>query len=112
MQGTWEVANFEGDNPPPDIKQLVFKDDRMLAGDLEMGRFTLDPKKSPKHFDFTAGDGPPFAPQVRGKLVPGIYELKGDELKICSTVPDKERPTEFAANAERQCVLLVLKRKK
>jgi len=40
----------------------------------------------------------------------GRYALKGDELKICFAIREKERPTEFASNQGIAAVLLVLKR--
>jgi len=43
-------------------------------------------------------------------LIPGIYELKKDELKICARVFGNDRPTEFASPAGSSVVLLILRR--
>jgi uncharacterized protein (TIGR03067 family) len=56
------------------------------------GEITLDESKSPKQWDwknFTLPDGTTTPPNL------AIYELKGDELTLCSGGPEKDRPTEF-----------------
>ena len=40
----------------------------------------------------------------------GIYELKGDDLKICLSLANAPRPTEFSATAKNEQSLMVLKR--
>ena len=61
--------------------------------------FTLDPAKSPKQIDFKALSD--------GKTGLGIYELRGDELKLCLANPGKERPSSF----DGKLPVLNLKRK-
>jgi uncharacterized protein (TIGR03067 family) len=53
-------------------------------------RFKSDPSKSPKTVDYvnTAGAN-------KGKTQLGIYELKGDLLRVCMAAPGSERPTRF-----------------
>jgi uncharacterized protein (TIGR03067 family) len=48
--------------------------------------------------------------KVEVKTLKGIYSLEGDSLKICFNMPDKDRPTEFAAKDGQ--VLITLKRAK
>jgi uncharacterized protein (TIGR03067 family) len=58
------------------------------------GEVKLDEKKSPKQIDwvkFTRPDGT----EAEANL--GIYELKGDEFKVCNGGPGNSRPTEFKA---------------
>jgi RNA polymerase sigma factor (sigma-70 family) len=112
LQGTWDVVTTEKNFPNariPDIKQLVFDGEQMRADDHVMGKFNLDPKQNPKHFDIIPDSGPK---SVKGMLFQGIYELKGDELKICTRAPGKERPTEFTGKEGSECMLIVLKRAK
>jgi RNA polymerase sigma factor (sigma-70 family) len=66
--------------------------------------YTLDPAKSPKEIDLT---------EAADKGVhKGIYELKGDSLKICSAHPPLDRPTEFTSPEGQNVILIVLKRAK
>jgi uncharacterized protein (TIGR03067 family) len=52
--------------------------------------FTSDPSQSPKTIDYlnTAG-------AHKGKKQQGIYELRGDELKVCIAAPGAPRPTKL-----------------
>ena len=51
----------------------------------------LDPSKKPKAIDAT-----PLAGAFKGKTVLGIYQLEGEELRICLPKQgDKERPSDF-----------------
>jgi len=56
------------------------------------GTHKLDTTKSPKTIDITDTEGP-----FKGKTVKGIYELKGDEFRICYSLPGKDRPKSFTA---------------
>ena len=92
--------------------RLTFKGDKLLvrgnfADDtVAECAYALDPKQSPKQLDFT----PPKA----GKPVLGIYEVKGDELKVCMRHADSKggRPTAFATKEGSGLVLIVFKREK
>ena len=57
----------------------------------EMG-FTLEPSKSPKQIDIDRD----------GNQQLGIYELLGDELKICVDQLGKKRPTELKSASGSQ----------
>ena len=96
LEGTWHmVACEEGgkllapENTNPadfltfDGTKLHFKSG--LRG--LPGTFTIDPSKNPKWMDHTFQDG---------KLVyKGIYEFKGDKLRVFMGLPGGERPSEF-----------------
>ena len=43
--------------------------------------------------------------------VPGIYQLEGNQLTVCYTVPGQARPTQFSTRAGDMRLLAVLKRK-
>jgi uncharacterized protein (TIGR03067 family) len=65
--------------------------------------YTLDPTKKPKEIDFTDF--------TKGGDAKGIYELDGDNLKMC--VDDTPtRPTDFTTQAGSSRKLFVLKRDK
>ena len=136
IQGTWKIVSMSigKEKPGIDITKLrlrftenqiiaVFEFDGKEKKEKDDSKFRLDSTK--KHFDVID-----VAIREDGKrkeiIRPGIYELKGDELKICwaverhpkkdkdGTITDKgtpaTRPTEFKAGEDR--VLLILKRDK
>lgn len=55
------------------------------------GTHTLDETKTPKTVDFVHTEGP-----LKGKTFLGIYELKGDDLRICLARPGEPRPTDLS----------------
>lgn len=116
LEGTWKVVAAEHDGDPLDrivggvmvIKENNFhvktKGGTELKGDL-----ILSPTKKPKHIDYVHQDGP-----LKDKKWEGIYELKGDTLKICYAEADseKERPTEFKTLKNSKLLYLELSREK
>jgi uncharacterized protein (TIGR03067 family) len=113
MQGMWEVVSSEEGGQPPkeswkksralidseiNLFNLIGTDPPTRIG-LNMKR--LDAAKSPKEIDL----------EMDGSPRPGIYELKGNDLKICYDQDGKTRPTEFKTKEGDRFLLLVLKRK-
>src|SRR5437667_4893405 len=86
---------------------VVFAKDKITfkSGDKTDGEFAykLDPGKKPKWIDLApiGRDGKP------GKTALGIYELDGDNLKVCHPDPGKERSTTFTSKPDS--VLFILK---
>jgi uncharacterized protein (TIGR03067 family) len=74
-------------------------------------KYKLDENKKPKTIDLTAGgrDGSGKKPD---DVLPGIYELDGDSLKICLGLPGKDRPTEPSAKEGAKQTLYTYKREK
>ena len=100
LQGEWEIVgvakdgkDLEGGEADNIKKQkFVFKGDVLTTrGPCD---FKLDPMKKPAHLDITPREGPE---NERGKLFPGIYELKGDRLRVSFANPDGPRPEQFDA---------------
>ena len=100
------------------VKQIVggtltVKDNNFAiktAGGTELkGDLILDPAKTPKHINFAHQDGP-----LKDKTWQGIYELKGDALKLCyaEADSDKERPSEFQTLKKSRLLLIEMKREK
>jgi uncharacterized protein (TIGR03067 family) len=74
---------------------------------VEKGGFTVDPSKKPKQMDVKPVEG-----QNQGKTLLAIYELDGDDLKICFVESGKDRPTDFSSDKDSGRVLHVYKRAK
>lgn len=115
IKGTWIVVLAERDGKDVTDKEVrltfdaagkavVKKGDKLLFE----GTIKIDPTKKPKTLDATQtseGDN-------KGKTIPGIYVLEGDTLKVCSTAPGKDRPTEFSSKAGSGHFLREYKREK
>jgi uncharacterized protein (TIGR03067 family) len=94
------------------VRYYTFKGDRTFLIQLgdsvtETGTWSIDTTVSPKNFDHIPDkDGRP------GPLVPGIYEVGGDVLKISFLPPNAEnkRPTQFAAAVSNGSFLFIMKR--
>ena len=113
LDGQWEIKSMlrGGKEPPEDAPkpELTVKGDVLTVkiGDRTFqATVQADPTKTPKTIDMTLSEGP-----HKGETVKGIYEVKGDELRVCHGEPGADRPTEFASKGEGE-VLGVWKRVK
>jgi uncharacterized protein (TIGR03067 family) len=114
LQGTWTVvsAELDGNKLPQDQAkgELVFKGDKYsysAGGETGEGTYKIDPSKKPKTMDAVPADGP-----FKGQTVEEIYEVEGDELKICLATPGTKRPTDFTAAAGSNRMSFTYKRAK
>jgi uncharacterized protein (TIGR03067 family) len=57
---------------------------------LAQANITLDPTSNPKGISFEFADGP-----LKGVKRHGIYEIAGNQLKLCYGPSDRPKPTEF-----------------
>src|SRR5262245_15228368 len=125
LLGTWTVTQLEvnGTRFPAEATkdfQFIFAADKMTrqrGGKVESeAAYRVNPSKSPKWMDFTDG-----ASKEKEKVVPVIYELDGDTLKLCFPADYKKdgkladgvkRPEKLDGAAGSNRVLMVLKREK
>ncbi len=116
IAGIWILTNavIDGtDRPPPSSERVVyhFKAGKVLIRtrtNEQSGTYEIFPGRRPPAIDLALGTG-----ADKGKRAKGLYELNGDELKICMPKDkDAERPREVASKKESGTVLLVLKRDK
>jgi uncharacterized protein (TIGR03067 family) len=124
LQGTWVLMAMEKNgNAAPEFVlgklTVTFKGDTMaMDGPLLTVKgkeavkpeFTikLDPSKKPKAIDATPLNG-----KFEGKTVLGIYQLEGDELKMCLPKQgDKERPSDFKSPEGSDLAFMTFKRSK
>lgn len=114
IQGEWTVVSSEsGGEPIPeeDVKKAsvsIIRDQFTFAEGASRRTMTfgVDLNQNPKHITLTKWDS-------RDNAQLGIYELKGDDLKICVDQTSKSRPSTFVTSKEnRGVLLLILKRKK
>ena len=120
LQGTWQTVASEvnGEKEPEDRSkqyQVVLEGDKMTItreGNTVMkGAFKLDAAQTPRRLDFKIEENPNDAEAV-GKTLEGIYEVKGEELKWCFAMPDRERPMAFKTEADSGQVFATLKKEK
>jgi len=119
LQGTWKVTKVvsAGKAQPEDlVKQItvLFEGDKVtvkLAADvLSESSFKLDAAKNPKQIDATSLTGPDKAQKKMS-----IYELNGDELKLCHFIGDeglKKRPASFDDDKTEPTSTMYLQRQK
>ena len=119
LQGTWAAATLEynGEKVLGDlIKELkvVVEGDTMTikseAPEVEKyGKATLkiDPATTPKVMDVSITKG-----DEKGTKFEGIYQVDGDEWKLCLKPFGKERPTKFESKADSGDVLIIFRRDK
>jgi uncharacterized protein (TIGR03067 family) len=115
LQGNWvrtsrhaDGKNTEDGDRPPDKQVRMEIKGNSLGGQ----NFTLDITQTPRHIDMTD-----VGPKGKQFSLPGIYELKGDVLKICVPFPFEgkfdqihKRPTEFISKAGENNVVEVYRR--
>jgi uncharacterized protein (TIGR03067 family) len=117
LQGTWKVTAvtyngkdfYEKGQPPFDFiikgDEIVVQGNDAVKKEYARMRFKLDPSFTPKLFDLTVTGGI----QLNAKME-GIYELKGDDLKLCIRIFGNDRPTKFEAPGDSSNALLILKK--
>ena len=119
LEGAWKTSSAEmggKEFKPADIgmEKVRIKGSKLtfLTKDKEVATFeiTIDPSKKPKHMEWVKSK--------KADPLPCIYELKGDELKLCFPLLPKEkakveikRPEGFETK-DKPVGLIVLKRQK
>jgi len=114
LQGTWQLESFEnGSRSKVNVKKrtlfiggelyLVREGDRVL----QAGVLRLLPNRSPRRIDVTVRQG-----KHEDNTMLGIYELKGDELKMCFDPEGENRPSKFAAKEDSSTFVAGYKRVK
>lgn len=119
FSGTWEIVAVEPQGGTKAAKQLIFRQDQTYSAldadgkELWGGTFDLDPTVTPNIWDHRSSES-----QKNGGDALGIYELDGDNLKVCCVVGNwkekqwtgKPRPSTFKLPAAD--VVLKLRRVK
>ncbi len=112
VTGDWQPTKMELDGnalPAEDVKEFLIsmsqgKYAAKRSGEvIDEGKSKIDGSKSPKHIELTATIG-----QDKDKTRLGIYEVKGDTMKLVLAAADKERPTKFESPAGGQLIYIEL----
>ena len=111
LQGTWNLMSLEmggREMPVPGGACIAVEGSRFQSlgmGEVYEGTVELNPRKKPKHIDMQFTAGP-----EKGNRSLGIYELHGNDWKLCLTVSGATRPTEFATSEGSGHALETLRR--
>jgi uncharacterized protein (TIGR03067 family) len=113
LAGAWTLDELTYDGDKLKLKfKVVFKGNEgavegneSVQNEYAKIKFKLDPAAKPKTMEITVSAG-----SQTDATMEAIYELKGDELRICAKVFGKGRPRDFAAPDGSSTVLVVLKR--
>ncbi len=114
LQGTWKLVSAMQDGkalPEEKVKKttIVFKDDTFrFPGSAEYatsraGTIKVDATRTPKQMD---------AISTEKEVMSGIYELNGDDYKVCFAPVGKPRPDELASKPGSGYILQIWKRQK
>jgi|EndMetStandDraft_3_1072993.scaffolds.fasta_scaffold130401_2 uncharacterized protein (TIGR03067 family) len=103
LEGSWKPTfakrgDLETSEHDLERRKMTIRNSRYSAWvprtpDFNLVEIRLDATKSPKHLDLVVVEGPNI-----GQTQLGIYELQGDELKVCYGF--KSRPTLFEARID------------
>jgi uncharacterized protein (TIGR03067 family) len=114
LEGTWEAVSavVDGSKHVPkegEGHRLIIQGNNytMEAAGKALGKGTLklNPTKKPRAIDLVLADG-----KFPGKAVPCIYQLNGDELRLCMGRIDDPRPGEFTAEQGSKRVLTIYRK--
>jgi RNA polymerase sigma factor (sigma-70 family) len=114
LQGAWKfVYAISGGRNDDDEMRFIFEKGTLKLekisnnGGVKTARvtdewkFKIDPSAKPKTIDID-----------KGRVMPGIYELDGDKLKICIREKGDERPAKFEVEKDSQVLLIGLVRER
>lgn len=130
--GNWKLVSLTkgGKEKDPDLKDARFKITATEIALLKDGKeaepitYRINPSKKPKEIDLIQKVSRKGDDKEMETIMPGIYELVGDDLKICWTMDrlpkkDKEGNVKEGAKAVRpkdfkneEAIILLLKRDK
>jgi uncharacterized protein (TIGR03067 family) len=115
LDGTWDgvsvLLNGKELPQPADGKMVVTISGGSLTlkigDDSYTSTISVDASKTPKTIDLTPDDG-----KNKGKTMKAVYEVKGDELKVCHGDWDSDRPKELASKEGNGLMVFTFKRVK
>jgi uncharacterized protein (TIGR03067 family) len=114
LQGAWQMASMENQGtsvPHEDIQNITVaikgSSYEVLGIDgSHSGTFTIDDSKRPKEMDIKSEAG-----SDSGEILKAIYELDGDNFRVCYARGDAPRPKDFSAPENSRQLLITYQRK-
>lgn len=111
MAGNWvpTLMQLNGKKQAEEVTKaikLTIRGDKyntVVGKEKDEGTLKLDATKEPREMDITSNIG-----ESKGKAVPCIYELKGDELRVCYGLDRIARPTDFTAGEDTKGVVMLI----
>jgi uncharacterized protein (TIGR03067 family) len=114
LQGTWQIEFQEENGEKVAAEELktrtiafgknaFFKKKNNIV--VQIAVMKIDPSKSPRTFNALIVQG-----DRKEDIMPGIYDLDGDTLKICIDTEGNQRPKEFKTAPKSGLLLIVCKR--
>ncbi|HVU86350.1 MAG TPA: TIGR03067 domain-containing protein [Pirellulales bacterium] len=101
MQGAWKIESLISDGEPVAAETIrtwrrLVKNDRVTwkRGEETLVELSIqyNPRAKPMTMVSTIESG-----DAKGQTMLSIYELNGDELRVCFAPPGKPRPKEFSS---------------
>jgi len=111
MAGDWTpvLMQLNGKKQPEELLKsikLTIKGDKyntVVGKEKDEGTLKLDATKEPREMDITTSVG-----ENKGKAIPCIYEIKGDELRVCYGLNGTARPADFKTGEDEKGVVMLI----
>lgn len=111
MAGDWApvLMQLNGKKQPANVLKSIKlsingdKYSTVTGLDQDEGTLVLDATKEPRQMDIISSVG-----ENKGKPIPCIYELKGNELRICYGLNGTARPADFKSGDDEKGVVLLM----
>jgi uncharacterized protein (TIGR03067 family) len=111
MAGDWVpvLMQLNGKKQPDKVTKAIRlsvsgdKYNTVVGEEKDEGTLKLDATKTPREMDIITSVG-----ENKGKPIPCIYELKGNELKVCYGLNGTGRPADFDAGKDGEGVIMLI----
>ena len=110
MAGDWVpvLMQLNGKKQPEELLKTIKlsitgnKYNRVVGKEKDEGTLKLDTAKEPREMNITSSVG-----EAKGKLIPCIYEIKEDELRVCYGLKGT-RPADFKASEDAKGGMMLI----
>ena len=111
MAGNWVpvLMQLNGKKQPDEVTRAIKltingnKYNTVVGKERDEGTLKLDATKEPREMDIITSVG-----ENKGKPIPCIYELKGNELRVCYGLNGTARPADFKAGEDEKGVVMLI----
>ena len=111
MAGNWVpvLMQLNGKKQPDEVTRAIKltingnKYNTVVGKERDEGTLKLDATKEPREMDIITSVG-----ENKGKPIPCIYELKGNELRVCYGLNGTARPADFKSGEDEKGVVMLI----